>query len=490
MKNRIIALTVGMTLLLVATLPAQITFEKWYGGTLPDYGYSAIQTIDGGYAISGETSSWGAGGIDFYLIKTDSLGDTTWTKTYGGINDERGFSVDETSDGGFILVGRTTSFGSIDGDIYLIRANNFGDTIWTKTYGGTDSEIGFDVKQTIDKGFIIAGFTCSYGMGASDVYLIKTDSLGDTIWTRAIGGFSNDEAWSVSQTTDGGYIIAGDTYTGASSDFQVYLIRVNSSGDTIWTKKFGGVYGDWAYSISQAHDGGYIIAGHTQSFGSLDGELYLIRTDSLGDSLWTRTYNPGFSASGSSVVQTANKNFIVAGTIRPIADHGDVFLLKIDSLGDTIWTRTYGGEEEDTGISVCIALDWGLLIGGWTRSFGAGSVDFYLIKSDSLGNVADVQEEDLGHKPRDLGLTASPNPFISATTITLQGQSENRSNGESVLQIYDASGRRVRDFILYPSSFILGATWKGRDDAGKVLPPGIYFLKLNGKPVGKVVKVR
>ncbi|MGB3478637.1 MAG: T9SS type A sorting domain-containing protein [bacterium] len=152
--------------------------------------------------------------------------DTLWTKIYGGVEHDCGYSVQQTTDKGYIVTGYTGSFGAGGGDVYLIMTDSLGDTLWTKTYGGVDSEGGFSVQQTTDKGYIITGRTESFGAGSYDVYIIKTDSLGDTLWTKTCGGIEDDEGRSVKQTTDGGYIIAGHTWSFGAGYWDVYLIRL------------------------------------------------------------------------------------------------------------------------------------------------------------------------------------------------------------------------------------------------------------------------
>ena len=232
-------LILGMfTLLLVSLSNAQQRWERNYGGTNYDLGYSAQQTQDGGYIIAGSAASFGAGGGDVYLIKTNVYGDTLWTRTYGGTYYDGGFSVQQTSDGGYIVAGYTGSFGA-GGDVYLIKTNAFGDTLWTRTYGGTSYDLGNSGQQTSDGGYIIAGYTNSFGAGGYDVYLIKTNSQGDTLWTRTYGGTNVDVGESVRQTSDGGYVITGTTGSfGAGGDF--YLIKTNATGDTLWTRTCGG----------------------------------------------------------------------------------------------------------------------------------------------------------------------------------------------------------------------------------------------------------
>ena len=183
---------------------AQPTFQKTFGSQNYDGGASVQQTSDGGYIVLGSTVPFA------YLLKTDSKGDTLWTKTYGGSGSDYGASVQQTVDGGYIIVG-TTNFGAGSTDVYLIKTDVNGDPLWTKAYGGTGVEQGMYVQETSDGGYIITGFTISFGAGGSDVYLIKTDSIGDTLWTRTFGGTSDDYGHSVYQATDGGYVIVGYT---------------------------------------------------------------------------------------------------------------------------------------------------------------------------------------------------------------------------------------------------------------------------------------
>jgi hypothetical protein len=166
---------------------------------------------------------------DVYIIKTDASGDTLWTRTYGGTSDDAAYSVQQTSDGGYIVAGTTSSFGAGGEDVYLIKTDVAGDTLWAKTYGGIHNDDGYSIQQTSDGGFIVAGQTNSFGSGGYDVYLIKTNAYGDTLWTRTCGGADDDCGQSVQQTSDGGYVIAGETYSEAGG-YDVYLIKTDDSG--------------------------------------------------------------------------------------------------------------------------------------------------------------------------------------------------------------------------------------------------------------------
>jgi hypothetical protein len=372
--------------LLATVSQAQISFEKTYGGTSDDRGRSVQQTVpDGGYIITGWTWSFGAGDRDVYLIKTDSLGDTLWTRTYGGTSDDRGSSVRQTiPDGGYIIVGETHSFDIRFGDLYLIKTDPSGNTLWTKTYGGINPDAGRSIQQTVpDGGYIIAGWTASFGAGNTDVYLIKTDSLGDTLWTRTYGDTAWDVGVSVQQTTDGGYIITGSTMSFGADLIDFYVIKTDSLGDTLWTRIYGGIASDEGHSVQETQDGGYIITGTTGSFGPGVPNVYLLKMDFWGDTLWTRTHGGLYLDYGYSVQQTVpDGGYIIAGDKWSlVADSADVCLIKTDSLGDTLWTKTYGSFAVDVGRYVQQTQDGGYIIVGYTRSFGAGEFDVYLIKT-------------------------------------------------------------------------------------------------------------
>ena len=380
--RRFIIFCVAM-LLISGSIFAQPPDTLWthtFGDSLNDGGYSVQQTPDGGYIVAGYTASYGAGSSDSYLIKTDSNGDTLWTHTYGDSLSENGQSVQQTTDGGYIVAGYTNSYGAGNYDFYLIKTNSTGDTLWTSTYGGIDMERCFSVQQTTDGGYILAGDTRSYGAGNSDYYLIKTNSTGDTLWTRTYGGSEYDYGKGAQQTTDGGYIQVGESWIGGvQNDF--YLVKTNSTGDTLWTRYYGGSEMEYGSSVQQTTDGGYIVAGHTNSYGSGSWDCYLIKTNSTGDTLWTRTYGGSGTDRVQSVQQTTDGGYIVAGYTNSYGAGGyDFYLIKTNSTGDTLWTRIYGGSVNDISYSVQQTTDEGYIVAGNTMSYGAGGYDIYLIR--------------------------------------------------------------------------------------------------------------
>ena len=189
------------------------------------------QTVDGGYVLVAETFSFGAGSADVYLIKTDSIGNVMWTKTYGGSSSDYGYSVKQTVDGGFIIAGYTNSFGAGLFDLYVIKTDMNGNVIWSKTYGGASSDYGHSVIQTLDSGYVITGYTLSFGM-ATQVYFVKLDSDGNLLWSMTYGGSGNDFGWSVEQTTDSGFVITGNTDSFGRGNRDVYLIKTDRFGNS------------------------------------------------------------------------------------------------------------------------------------------------------------------------------------------------------------------------------------------------------------------
>jgi hypothetical protein len=369
---------------------AVVTFERTYGGPGDDDGRSVCQTVDGGYIIAGSTTSFGGGDWDAYLIRTDYKGDTLWTRTYGGPYPEGASSVQQTSDGGYVLAGRTVLLGR-SFDFYLVKTDSLGTPLWTRNYGRSGTFTGeecLSVQQTSDRGYIMAGYAENPSTGDCNFYIVKTDSMGDTLWTRTFGGATYDIAESVQETFDGGFIVAGwsSPHLADWEDPGVWLVKTTSGGDTVWTRKYWGVSNEGAHSVRQTHDGGYVVAGERWIHG-IDYDIYLIKTDSLGGLLWARTYGGQAGDCGFCVRETSDRGYVVAGMIESFGTFGDVYLIKTDSLGDTLWTRVYGEPGLDCGYSVEQTSDGGYVVCGTLNAYSAGFADMYLVKTDADGLV-------------------------------------------------------------------------------------------------------
>ena len=393
MKKILFPLLFSLLLNLNAT--AQTTFQRVYGGAAMDEGNSVKQTTDGGYIIAGTTTSYGSGGRDVLVIKTNSIGDTIWSKTFGGILDnEYGFHVIQTTDGGYMVSGVASSFADASGDMYAIKLNSDGDTSWTRTYGGIGYEWGAGVQQTTDGGYIIAGQTPAFGAGGFDAYLVKIDASGNIEWTKTYGGTGSDHGTSVQQTSDGGYIITGstdNTFGFGGSNF--YLIKTDSQGNHVWSKAYGNSGFEEGKAVKQTTDGGYIIAGTSEdALGPLGPDMCLIKTNAVGDTLWAKLYGGALIDECYDVQQTTDNGYVMVGKSFSFSSDGDydVYVVKVDGQGAEQWSKTYGGSDinhNEIGYSIHQTTDHGYIISGETMfGFGVGLKNIYLIKTDSLGD--------------------------------------------------------------------------------------------------------
>jgi predicted secreted protein len=361
--------------------PPGLKWNKTFGGPADDFGMSVQQTSDGGYVIAGSTSSYGAGASDVWLIKTDSDGNKVWDNTFGGSSDDVGMSVQQTSDGGYVIADSTSSYGAGGDDVWLIKTDSNGNEVWDKTFGGSSDDGGLSVQQTSDDGYVIAGYTSSYGAGGDDVWLIKTDSNGNEVWDKTFGGTSDDVGVSVQQTSDAGYVVVGYTGSYGAGGYDVWLIKTDSNGNRVWDTTFGGSSDDGGLSVQQASDGGYVIAGSTNSYGAGGDDVWLIKTDSNGNRLWDKTFGDTSEDAAWSVKQTSDAGYIIAAfTMSHGAGGYDVWLIKTDSNGNEVWDKTFGGTPFDNGMSVQQTSDDGYVIAGSTSSYGAGGSDVWLIK--------------------------------------------------------------------------------------------------------------
>lgn len=451
-------------LLPVCSEGSPITFERTYGGTGDDLCNSVQQTTDGGYIAAGVYDLFNSAAA--LLVKTDAYGDTLWTRKFGGAQRAAdGRCVWQTTDGGFIFVAGTDFSGP--GSNWLIKTNAIGESLWTRTYGGAARM----VEQTTDIGYVIVGGTSHLG---TDVYLIKTDSSGDTLWTKTYGGAANDKGNSVQQTRDGGYIIAGQTYSFGSGGEDAWLIKTDSVGETLWTRTFGGDSTESGISALQTNDGGYLVAGWTWSYSD-SPQLYLVKTDAGGDALWTKTIGiPGCWLEASSAEQVKDGGYIIVGSRQDMTVDGlpGVLLVRTDASGDTLWTRSFGGEDLSAGYSVHQTTDDGYIIAGQTYASGAGRSDFYLIKTDENGNVAVAEPKASPPRKPMLSIVCAPNPFSSGTMISLSSQASDSK--PLALRVYDAQGRLVRTLAVNHESQTI---WDGRDNVGQPLSSGPYFVR-------------
>ncbi len=496
-----------------------VTFAKTYGGIYVDGASSVQQTSDGGYIVAGWTYSFGVDSGDIILIKTDANGNIIWAKTYGGTYDDWASSVQQTSDGGYIVAGITRSFGAGSWDIFLIKTDLSGNLQWAKTYGGTDWDEVSSVQQTSDGGYIVAGYTFSFGAGYYDIFLIKTDANGNLQWAKTYGGTNTDLAYHVQQTSDGGYIVAGKTGSFGLGSDDIILIKTDANGNIQWAKTYGGTYIEYAFSVQQTSDGGYIVAGYTYSFGTgWDEDVILIKTDANGNVQWAKTYGGTDWDEVSSVQQTSDGGYIVAGYTYPFgADDYDIFLIKTDANGNVQWAKTYGGTGYDLASSVQQTSDGGYIVAGITASFGAGWYNAFLVKTDADGDIGSCGiVQDASPTVNTVSPTVntpspsisspsftvnSPSPTITSPTLTVlepcplsisesckpvigiitpyKGGIKVSGSGEFEVKVYNVSGVMVKSV-------------KGKNEVKLELSRGVYFVEVvsGGKVIREKVIIR
>lgn len=363
--------------------PAVSEFSQTFGGVDDDFGNYFQATPDGGYIVTGETESYGAGNSDLWLIKTNKSGQQQWSRTFGELESDGGSCVLTTMDGGYLVTGYTESYGYGGKDLWIIRTDINGQHLWSRTFGGSDNDRGYCVRTTQDGGYVLAGYTESFGSGNKDVWLIKTDALGQQEWSQAFGGSEDDAGASVQQTQDGGYIITGYTESYGYGGKDVWLIKTNNLGQQQWSRPFGDDLADRGEYVQQTSDRGYIITGYTESYGYGSKDFWAIKTNGSGEQQWSRTFGGPSDDRAFCVQATGDGGFILAGYTESFGvGDKDVWLLKINSVGGQQWNRTFGGISADAAYCLQIDDDGIYVIAGFTESYGAGLADMWLMRTD------------------------------------------------------------------------------------------------------------
>lgn len=315
----------------------------------------------------------------------------TFSKEYGGNFDEDGRWMEQTADSGFIMVGGTETYSSGQSDIWLVRTDAYGNVLWNKSYGSTQFDFANMVRNTRDGGFVIAGFTGSYGAVNNDGWIIKTDGSGNVQWTRMIGDTGIQELEAIVQTTDGGYAALGINYTAGTQYYDMWLVRLNANGTVRWQKNIGGQSFEIGNSLQQTPDGGFVLSGQSYSYGPADGDYVLYKTDSVGNLQWFRNYAyAGIQESHHVCYTPADGGYLMVGdaddTPNGLGDT-DILLIKTNANGDTLWTKNLGGTKKDGGKTVELTSDGGYIVCGITRSYSLINPNFYLGKLDAAGNL-------------------------------------------------------------------------------------------------------
>jgi len=459
--------------------PPDTLWTSSFGGDHTDLSASVLQTPDGSFVFAGSTDSNGTTSLDAWLVKVDSAGDLVWSSVFGGSGDEAAYSVQETSDGGFIMAGYTTSYGSGGYDSWLVKTDAGGAYQWDATFGGAGLDLAYTVTQLPDGGYALAGYTASSGAGGYDIHLVRTDGSGGLIWEEFYGGSQDDIAYSLAHTADGGYIITGYTSSQGPGPYNLWLLKTDSTGTMEWNKVLGGSEGEIGREVRQTADGGYIITGYTGTWGAGLSDLWLVRTDNAGTVIWDSYFGGTQWDEGLSVVETWDGGFAVTGytdTDGPVTAIGyDLWILKTDSAGIEEWEIILDNGNDSYGQALAQTSDNGYIIAGysWMEASGADDFDVWLIRLDAETGIGG------GEIPPPYGpVIGSVFPNPSAGTFFIQctpGESD-----ELEAAVYGITGLLVThltpDQLPSPSGHFV---WDGRDAAGGSVPAGVYLIRIS-----------
>lgn len=475
MKNMIFLLVNCYVTAAACAQPA-IQWQKTYGGSYFDQANSIVQTGDGGYIVAGNTASTDGnvlgnhGGNDFWVLKLDNNGVIEWKKAFGGSNNERPNSIQQTTDGGYIVAGFTQSnnfdvSGNHGGiDCWVVKLNSIGVIMWQKALGGTGSDEAWSIRQVADGGYILAGRSDSQdgdvtvNYGDLDFWVVKLNSLGEIEWQKSLGGSAKDIGYSISQALDGGYIVAGET---ASSDGDVtenhgnidyWVIKLTSIGELEWQKTYGGYNADIGWNIQQTMEGGYIVVGYTGSdnTGDVTGhhglfDFWVLKLESSGEIAWQKAMGGTNTDWGRGIVQNMDGDYVVTGTTNSV--DGDVLdndggtellVFGLSSTGEIKWQKSIGGTMADQGLAINNTSDNGYILAGYAWSNDGdlsgqtihGYNDFWIVKLSPENASATLSPQ--------APLSTYPNPAHTSITLEIP-------TGESPLQveISDLLGRTL-----------------------------------------------
>lgn len=470
MKAEIIVL---LCVFFVGTSLAQAPDTLWtktFGGSSDDIGYALQQTADGGYIVAGCTESFGAGDKDVYLIRTDADGGTIWTKYYGGPEDDVAYAIQEHWDGDYLVAGYTNSFGAGGSDIWILKIDAAGDTLWTETYGDSGNEIAYDIASTSDSGYVITGgrqWIVPTDTGYA--FLMKFDLNSDSCWLTffetPMGG---QEGFSVIQIINGEYMICGATWPEHPC---TWITRADSNGYPLWGLGHGAP--DNYACIREIAPDTFVVVG-PRLWGCCGIYVTIRIVNGTGDVIWEKIYTQGFAR---AVEKTEDGSYVIAGEEAELFGPGCVWLIKTNQ-DTTLWTTVFGSPDScDGAYAVQITPDNGYTVVGYTNSFGAGGSDVWLLRTEpdtSLGISTNDITPEICYK-----MSIHPNPFSRVTEISFS--LPRQREGVITLGIHDATGRLVKSFetasiVEYQAPTVI---WDGKDHTDRLLPSGVYFLRLS-----------
>jgi len=467
----------------VALAQPDTLWTRVYGDGYNQEARCIIVTQDSCYLMVGKTG----GGM--YIVKVNRDGDLQWSRQYfaGSGNDESAAnSVIQTADRGYLAAGVREHWDPwypwdpMGIDLEIWRTDSLGYLMWNRIYSQGWELVAYAIDASDDSCYIIAGYYQPTQSEYRDAYIMKIDDQGDTLWTRTYNRYFHDRFYSVRQTAGAGFIATGYTYVPSGANNELYLVKADFYGDTLWTRTYGGSLGWCAYDVRQTNDSGYIVAGSTYIGGISD--FYFVKLDSAGNELWERNYGVGYDDRANSVFQVGDNGYISVGYTREHnqPNSGDILLVRVDAAGEMLWNQRFGGDLADQGNCILQTEEGNFIIAGWTESFGAGGRDAYLIKTQSDTALLVYPDQHFPEIPKTLMLCSIyPNPFNSQINLVY----DTPICEHVCLTVSDILGRWVAtviDEIISPG--VHRIVWDSGD-----LPSGIYFVRMQA---GEFVKTR
>lgn len=500
-----------------------ILWFRTYGGVQNEEPFALLPADNGGWMLGAETNSFGAGSQNIWLILMDDQGDSLWSHTYGDAYAQAGRALINDGYGGWLLVvnrwifgppwfdaglyrigsngdtlwtwlcsgggmnelvaavavgdcflaaGHTESMGAGGLDQWLLRFDMYGDTLWTRTWGGWNTDQATTLLPTFDGGSLLVGTTTSFSQMGQDITLWRNDDQGDSLWFHVYGEDEPQAVNDIVATSDGGWLLAclATNHFGYSVD-DVWLLRVDADGNELWSKFYGGPNNEVIKKILPTADGGWLLAGMAHPQGPLNQDLYLLRVDANGDSLWSRTYGTAFPEGMSAAIVTPDSGCLLGGSVYDTqTDQNDWWILKTGANGDSLWSMTFGDSLWDDFIDfVSLTADDNYLIVGETGVNSAGMWDIGLMCLAGADTLSAVPTSPM--TPYSWRLEAPhPNPFNAITVLSFQLPVASHTK----LGVYDIAGRLV-------ATLVDGWRQAGRHEVtfdGSKLASGIYIARL------------
>lgn len=369
----------------VLVISKNLFFANIYGGPGSEYLKKIISTSDNSLLSAGYTRSYGAGGLDFWLVKTNLSGGMLWSKSFGGTGSEEAEDVIESSNSDYILVGDTSSYGAGAYDIWVLRLDSDGNHLWNKTFGGSSSDHIRGVYEDGNGDLYLNGYTGSYGAGSNDLWIIKLDSNGNEIWNKTYGGTGSEifKKRGFTTTSDGNFVYTGLTTSFGAGSNDIWLLKIDTNGNHIWNKTYGSTGSDRGYGVVEVGND-LVVSGYVSAPLAVGSEdLFVFKVDSTGTMIWNKTFgDAGDVTNPRQLIKTSDGNLLTSGYKSVLGN--EFLLVKYDTNGNELWNKTYGGGSDEKSESL-LELPYGdIVVAGRTTTFGTGG-DFWILRLNSTG---------------------------------------------------------------------------------------------------------